>query len=66
MSLQDGELRPWREVAEELAHETDSAKIVELSDELDEALAAQDIGAESQRSDSRRSNPQAPDNPLDI
>jgi hypothetical protein len=39
MSLQDGKGRRWREVAEELAQETESAKIVALSDELDKALA---------------------------
>ena len=53
MPLQDGKSRPWREVAEDLTQETDAAKILELSDELNEALAGQRGDVESQGSDSK-------------
>jgi len=31
-------LRPWRQIAAELARETDTRSVLELSEELDEAL----------------------------
>lgn len=34
-------LRPWRQIAEELAHEHDSRRISELSEELTAALDVQ-------------------------
>jgi hypothetical protein len=34
-------LRPWRVIAAELCHETSSERILELSQELDKAFAAQ-------------------------
>lgn len=37
----DASLRPWRTIAQELAKETRSKRIVELSNELTEAVEAQ-------------------------
>ena len=37
-------MRPWREIAQELAQQTDREKIVELSTELNQALAEQGVG----------------------
>lgn len=34
-------LRPWREIAGELARETSTDRVLKLSEELDEALEAQ-------------------------
>jgi hypothetical protein len=34
-------VRTWREIAEELSIETDSRRLVELSEELDKALEAE-------------------------
>lgn len=40
-SARDGSLRPWRQIARELAAESDAKRILELSLELNEAIAAQ-------------------------
>jgi hypothetical protein len=47
-SATDGALRPWRQIARELASEHDRNRVLELSLELGEAMAAQgmDIDAE--------------------
>ena len=34
----DGKTRPWQEIAEEAAREKDPAKLLKLSEELNEAL----------------------------
>lgn len=54
MPLQDGQFRPWREIARELAQETNRLKIVELSEELNEALRAQGMDVESHGFDCRK------------
>lgn len=41
MSTSDGKLRPWRQIAQELAEERDAAKVTTLAKELTEALDAQ-------------------------
>jgi hypothetical protein len=41
MSSYDGSGRPWREIARELAREKNSKRVLELSHELSEAIAAQ-------------------------
>jgi hypothetical protein len=41
MSQSDGAIRPWRQIARELATERNSQKILDLSKELNEALLAQ-------------------------
>ena len=41
MWVEDGQLRSWREIARELARETNAQKIVELSHKLNGAIAAQ-------------------------
>ena len=46
MSQPDGKLRPWREIAREVAREENPMKILALSKELDEAIAAQGTGPE--------------------
>ena len=45
MSQSDGKIRPWRQIARELATERDSQRILELSKELNEALMAQGADA---------------------
>ena len=37
-------MRPWREIAQELAQQTNREKIAELSTELNKALAEQGVG----------------------
>jgi len=41
MSNPDGQLRPWRQIAQELAQEHDPAKVTALANELSEALEMQ-------------------------
>jgi hypothetical protein len=36
--------RPWKDIARELAQETKSARIAELAEELNQALAEQERG----------------------
>lgn len=50
----DGSQRPWRIIAKELALETNPEKIVELSDELDAACAAQWTNPENDDSDNEQ------------
>lgn len=42
----DGSIRPWRTIAQELARETGSKRILDLSDELTEAVQAQGLNVE--------------------
>jgi|HubBroStandDraft_5_1064220.scaffolds.fasta_scaffold414697_2 hypothetical protein len=41
----DYPLRPWREIARELAWETDPKRIDELTEELDRAITEQELQA---------------------
>ena len=41
MSKPDGKLRPWRQIAQELAEERDPNRVTVLAKELTEALDAQ-------------------------
>ena len=45
MSQPDGKIRPWRQIARELAEERDSQRILALSKELNHALLAQGVDA---------------------
>ena len=54
MPLPDEQFRPWREIARELAQETNRLRIVELSEELSEALRAQGMDVESRGFDVRK------------
>ena len=49
MSLSNVALRPWRVVARELAHEHNVDRILQLSDELNEAFGAQGLGLTEQK-----------------
>ena len=44
MSKSDGKLRPWRQIAQELAEERDPDKVTTLAKELTEALDTQGPG----------------------
>jgi hypothetical protein len=50
-SVTDGALRTWRQIARELASETNSTRIHELSLELGEAIALQGMNADAEISD---------------
>jgi hypothetical protein len=43
----DGASRPWRQIARELALEHDRTRILELSDELSKAMAAQGMNTDA-------------------
>jgi hypothetical protein len=45
-SATDGALRPWRQIARELTSERNHMRILELSQELTKAMAAQGMDAE--------------------
>lgn len=53
MSISNAALRPWRVVARELAHEHNVDRILQLSDELNEAFGAQDLGLTEQKAPGR-------------
>jgi len=42
----NGSLRPWREIARELARETDTTRMLVLCEELNEALKVQGMDME--------------------
>lgn len=41
--------RPWQDIARDLAKETDRKRIVELADELDQALKEQESSAKPKK-----------------
>jgi hypothetical protein len=45
---EDGSLRPWRDIARELAREKNAQRVLELSNELNAALAAQGMKIEEE------------------
>jgi hypothetical protein len=47
-SARDGALRPWRQIARELAAESNTKRIVELSLELNQAIAAQGMQTDNE------------------
>jgi hypothetical protein len=51
MSQSDGRVRPWRQIAQELAQERDSQRILALCTELNDALLAQGVDATLVESD---------------
>ena len=51
---QDGKLRPWREIARELAQEHDPKQVLALSQELNQAIAVQGIGSEVEAEPNRK------------
>jgi hypothetical protein len=56
---EDGKIRPWREIAEELQNERDPERVVELASELRAALDAQSFRS-SVKKNERRPQPQQP------
>jgi len=57
MSKSDGQVRPWRQVAQELAEEQDPNRVTELAKELTEALDAQGPRLDVSPGELKQSNP---------